>query len=338
MYICKRSCKFLRLQTCFCVIKEITHSKIIMSDSKISVPKASENHENLVTSYEQFLNLEDAEFYAKQAEDSMSMSTNSTEDSTIEDSDSNLPNRYLVSNREDVKFPQKTAKFKVRIIDGNGKTKAHEVKVCKSEKQKPYNCSKCDKSFARLVDFTGHFTLVHEKNSFQCNTCDAGFTMNHSLKRHDATVHQKKKNFICNICGAGFTMNGSLKRHHSTVHEKKKNFVCNICVASFGQKNGLKVHLAQVHEKTKPYKCNTCGYKCTEKGALKKHVESVHEKKKSFQCGNCLQLFKRKFALNRHLKSVSCRSRKEDIKCNICKIHFDSKSTLEKHNNFLHNT
>ena len=143
-----------------------------MSDSKTSVSKASKNPDNLVTSYEQILNLEDAETYAKQAEDSMTMNTNSNQGSTIEDPDSNLPNRYLVSNREDVKFSQKTAKFQVRIIDGNGGMKNHEVKVCK-----PYNCSKCDKSFARLVDFTRHFELRHEDKSFQCNT----------------TVHEKKK-------------------------------------------------------------------------------------------------------------------------------------------------
>ena len=314
-----------QLSNLFCVIKEITHLKVIMSDSKTSVPEASKSPDNLVTSYEQFLNLEDAETYAKQAEDSMTMNTNSNQGETIEDPDSNLPNRYLVSNREDVKFPQKTAKFKVRIIDGNGRMKLHEVKVCKSEKQKRYNCNKCDRSFARLVDFTEHFTLVHETKSFQCNT----------------TVNEKKKNFICNTCGAGFTKNYSLNRHHTTVHEKKKHFVCNICGASFGQKNGLKAHLAQVHENTKPHKCNTCGSKFTEKGALKKHVarvherkrhvESVHEKKKGFQCRKCLRTFKRRFALTSHLKSVSCPSRKEVFKCNICQTLLVSEAVLKKH-------
>ena len=259
------------------------------------------------------------------------MNTNSNQGSTIEDPDSNLPNRYLVSNREDVMVPQKTAKFQVRIIDGNGGIKNHQVEVCKSEKQKPYNCSKCPKSFALIVDFTRHFALRHENKSFQCETCGVGFATNDSLEHHHTTTHEKKKNYICITCGAGFTQNGSLKRHHTTVHEKKKNFVCNICVASFGQKSGLKVHLAQVHENKKPYKCDTCGYKFTDRGALKKHVECVHEKKKGFQCRNCLRTFKRRDTLTYHLKSVSCPSRKEVFQCNICQTYLVSEEMLKRH-------
>ena len=329
----------------FCVIKEITHSKVIMSDSKTSVPKASKNPDNLVTSYEQILNLEDAETYAKQAEDSMIKNTNSNQGSTIEvieDLDSNLPNRYLVSNREDVMVPQKTAKFQVRIIDGNGGMKNHEVKVCKSEKQKLYNCSKCVKSFALLVDFTRHFKLVHENKSFQCNTCGAGFTMNDSLKRHHTTVHEKKNNFICNTCGAEFTTNGSLKRHHTTVHEKKRNFKCNICVASFGQKNGLKahlasVHVAMVHERKIPFECNNCEARFALRVSLNEHVKSVHEKKKCFQCKKCLHIFSRRFALTRHLKTVSCLSIPASTKCNICQAYLVSEAALEIHKELSHN-
>ena len=137
------------------------------------------------------------------------------------------------------------------------------------------------------------------------------------LRRHTATVHEKKKDHICQHqgddgqpCGRTFGRAGNLRRHIATVHEKKKDHICQHqgddgqpcgrafgqpcgqpCGRAFGQAGDLRRHIATVHEKKKDHICQhqgddgqPCGRAFGQAGNLRTHIATVHEKKKDHIC------------------------------------------------------
>ena len=78
---------------------------------------------------------------------------------------------------------------------------------------------------------------VHERNKqFECTICDSSFAEKNKLKTHISSVKEGKKSFKCNICDSYLTRNESLKAHKVLVHEQKKPFQCNTFGASFAKK------------------------------------------------------------------------------------------------------
>ena len=56
----------------------------------------------------------------------------------------------------------------------------------------------------------------------------------------------------CEICGKSFSFMGNMKKHVASVHERRKTFKCDICDYSFSLKGNMKSHVASVHEGNKP--------------------------------------------------------------------------------------
>ena len=125
------------------------------------------------------------------------------------------------------------------------------------------------------------------------------------LRRHTATVHEKKKDHICQHqgddgqpCGRAFGQAGHLRTHIATVHEKKKDHICQHqgddgqpCGRAFGRAGNLRTHIATVHEKKKDHICQhqgddgqPCGRAFGLAGNLRRHIATVHEKKKDHIC------------------------------------------------------
>ena len=137
--------------------------------------------------------------------------------------------------------------------------------------QKDLYCEVCSLQFDKKYVFDLHMSLVHGKKI--------------KIKKEAMTLETKmdiekcpeKQSFQCEICQASFKYEQGLKRHKLSVHDGMKPFKCEICSISFTQKPSLKVHMKSVHEGKKPFKCDICDTKFARKSTLKNHITSVHE-------------------------------------------------------------
>ena len=64
--------------------------------------------------------------------------------------------------------------------------------------------------------------------------------------QHKGTAPYAKPH-ACPRCAAAFTRAGSLKTHERTVHEKRRDHVCPHCAATFGMAGSLKIHVRRKH-------------------------------------------------------------------------------------------
>ena len=101
---------------------------------------------------------------------------------------------------------------------------------------KDFYCELCSLQFDKKYVFDLHMSLVHgkkikikkepmtlenemdlekitEKQSFQCEICQASFKYKQGLKRHKLSVHDGKKPFNCGICDATLALKHTLKGH-----------------------------------------------------------------------------------------------------------------------------
>ena len=135
---------------------------------------------------------------------------------------------------------------------------------------KPFACSKCDKSI------TGSATLKHEgthtgEKPFACSKCIKAFNQcsgSAGLKAHERT-HTGDKPFTCSKCDESFIESGSLKRHERT-NTGEKPFSCSKCGMSFTQSGTLKVQ-ERTHTGERPFVCSNCDKSFTKRGYLNMH-------------------------------------------------------------------
>ena len=97
-----------------------------------------------------------------------------------------------------------------------------------------------------------------ETETAEPNENPAKKTVNQSLQSHKSSVYEKEK---CSICDKSYSNTSSLKKHIASVHEKKKSHMCSICDYSSLRKDGLKSHIASVHGNNKLHKCPICDYR-----------------------------------------------------------------------------
>ena len=65
-------------------------------------------------------------------------------------------------------------------------------------------------------------------------------------------IHSGERHFKCGICEKCFGQQNSLKRHIATVHDKKKGlFECDYCGETFSRKPEQEVHLKEIHREVK---------------------------------------------------------------------------------------
>ena len=93
---------------------------------------------------------------------------------------------------------------------------------------------------------------------FRCKHCEVVNDSLRSLRKHKKTVH-KDKLFICIICGQGLSDRHTLYKHNASQHDKKKaksEFHCDECKFKTGDKQYLLTHKKTKHanESTR-YEC-----------------------------------------------------------------------------------
>jgi len=89
----------------------------------------------------------------------------------------------------------------------------------------------------------------NQQLSFPCQKCDLKFTQCSSLKRHEKTIHDNRKDHECEICKKKFGELGNLQKHVKTVHENRYSCGFEGCQKKFGQAASLRRHTRLVHEK-----------------------------------------------------------------------------------------
>ena len=144
------------------------------------------------------------------------------------------------------------------------------------------NCHICGKFYK--TDLKRHVASVHQKKKpFKCDikSCKFAFADKSALKKHTSIVHEGKKPlkpFLCTICGVRCVAKATLKFHIENVHEGKKLHMCSKCGKSFSALASLNIHISTVHERNKPYQCSSCDKRFGLKNVLKKHMKKIHQK------------------------------------------------------------
>ena len=63
-----------------------------------------------------------------------------------------------------------------------------------------------------------HVSSAHEgKKKFQCSQCDKSYARQDLLKNHISSFHEGKKPWKCNLCEAAFARKDKLNRHKNQV-------------------------------------------------------------------------------------------------------------------------
>ena len=76
------------------------------------------------------------------------------------------------------------------------------------------------KCFLRKPSWISMFLqFMEKKKPYKCSFCEKMFSLNRTLSRHSASVHEGKKPYHSSMCGKCFSLNFQLKKHMISVHE-----------------------------------------------------------------------------------------------------------------------
>ena len=118
---------------------------------------------------------------------------------------------------------------------------------------------------------------VHQ---FECSYCDKMFARKRNLMLHEQ-IHIGEKAFRCSHCESKFFLQVSLERH-MVIHTKEKPFKCPHCESKFAIKSNFTRHV-QRHTGEKPFNCES---KFSDVFALAKHITG----EKTFNCPHCIEV------------------------------------------------
>ena len=81
--------------------------------------------------------------------------------------------------------------------------------------------------------------------------------------------------FECDECNASYSLRKSLLSHRRLKHGNPQEFACRHCVYTTSKKENLEQHVRSQHEKIKEI-CETCGNSFSDKSHLNRHVKMFH--------------------------------------------------------------
>lgn len=106
---------------------------------------------------------------------------------------------------------------------------------------KPFQCTHCQKRFARKFNLNLHLRTHTGEKPFECSYCSKKFAQKSNLYVH-LRKHTGEKPYQCNQCDKVFGHKCNLY-NHLRAHTGEKPFECYYCHKKFQGKRNLRVHL-----------------------------------------------------------------------------------------------
>lgn len=160
------------------------------------------------------------------------------------------------------------------------------------------NCSVCDKTFEKILQYELHMSQVHNIKPYECSICDRKFSRKSYLAPH-MRIHSGERPYSCQHCAASFSRASDFKKHNRS-HQGIKLFKCELCDKRFTRAYSLRHHLSG-HTGEKKFVCKLCGI-----GFRKSTGYYYHRKtlcKNTFECVYCKKKFKNRDSMAYHLRT-----------------------------------
>ena len=200
-----------------------------------------------------------------------------------------------------------------------------------------FKCETCNQGFPLKSTLKRHILRNHDSNytkNYKCEECSKTFYLPQALAKHKKYLHEEANSQTCNFCGKSFNHPISLDYHIKAIHEKAWSAKCEFCQKTFTRTNSLKLHIEMVHEGKTKNPCHLCGRAFMNQQGLQKHLETVHEGLKKYFCNICGKNFSRPQGLQYH--TLHTHEKRKDHKCEMCGKFFAEKMALNKHIMAIH--
>ncbi|NWR51278.1 ZN398 protein, partial [Regulus satrapa] len=108
--------------------------------------------------------------------------------------------------------------------------------------ERPYKCSKCDKTYRRKDYLLNHQRRHTGERLFQCPLCSKRFSFSgkKSLRIHQRS-HAAERPYPCAECGKSFNCHSGLVRHQM-IHRGERPYKCFECGKCYSRKEHLQNH------------------------------------------------------------------------------------------------
>ena len=231
-------------------------------------------------------------------------------------------------------------RYRVKSVDhmeGKVKKKRTRLKV----KPSVNACQFCGKIFQFRNSMLRH-ERKHSGVKYECSYCDASYTTQYHLQRHNCSAHEVNPDYmlnriLCTQCGQGFTTNQSLREHYERQHgEGVAPMLCPDCGKGFYGKSSLKRHMKFACVSGDHLKCTICAKEFERRSALVNHMRS-HQDRPVFACSGCGTVFSNKRSMVNHIlqshPDLSDEYKPPDKTeiCNVCDLAIPSRRQLKQH-------
>lgn len=161
--------------------------------------------------------------------------------------------------------------------------KALSTDFCLCVYKIPFQCERCNLTFAGLPEFQAHMRSVHTRNRNNTGT-------NNDIPPQSVTKEKSQPS-------AHFQYNNTEPRFESEVlrtEQLQEVHTCQSCKETFNTKLGLMAHSLNhiEREETNIYKCKHCNREFTSTVRLSIHVTRMHTEEKKFVCDVCNKGFR----------------------------------------------
>jgi uncharacterized Zn-finger protein len=119
---------------------------------------------------------------------------------------------------------------------------------------------------------------ICDENDKYTIKCNEQFTELNIYKPHiEQHTNKKDHKFKCNVCSFTSLFSQTIRKHEKTIHEDKRDYKCEYCEFEFKTSSNLQQHITSCL-KIKNYKCNFCENTFTRIAHCRDHEKNIHGK------------------------------------------------------------